>query len=298
MSTMYRLAVVRVGGAREAVVELGGRLLPLTNTLGSKFGDKLEDLQSVLDEWSECDALIADFVSSRSGVFGQGRLAAEAEFLAPLANPGKFVCIGSNYHDHIAEMAIPMVPTYPFAFVKPVNNPVRGPGEAVAVPKKAKLMDWEAELAIVIGKTCIDVSAADALGVVAGYVNFNDLSARDWLEKRPPVGVDWVQHKAFDGFAPFGPYIVPSRFVPDPQDLPIRLSVNGVLKQDSNTREMVFGVAAIIEHLTSIMTLYPGDVIATGTPAGTGHGKGEYLKAGDVIRMEVGPLGELMTPIV
>jgi 2-keto-4-pentenoate hydratase/2-oxohepta-3-ene-1,7-dioic acid hydratase in catechol pathway len=298
MTMMYRLAVIRRNGGREAVVEFEGKLLPAATVLKGKLGTTLEDLQPILDNWADCDDLIAAFVSDQPSGFAQGSLAIDADFAAPLANPGKFVCIGSNYHDHIAEMPIPMVPTYPYAFVKPVNNTMRGPGETVPVPKKAKLMDWEAELAIVIGKTCIDVSAADALGVVAGYVNFNDLSARDWLDKRPPIGVDWVQHKAFDGFAPFGPYIVPSRFIPDPQDLPVKLSVNGVLKQDSNTAEMVFGVAAIIEHLTSIMTLYPGDVIATGTPAGTGHGKGEYLKAGDVVRMEVGPMGELVTPIV
>jgi 2-keto-4-pentenoate hydratase/2-oxohepta-3-ene-1,7-dioic acid hydratase in catechol pathway len=298
MSDIYRLAVVRSAGVREAVVEFGGKLLPAALVLGGKLGETLNDLQPVLDRWAECDALIAEFVAAQSAMFEQGMAAADATFLAPLANPGKFVCIGSNYHDHIAEMEIPMVPTYPYAFMKPVNNTIRGPGDAVAVPKKAKLMDWEAELAIVIGKTCADVSAADALSVVAGYVNFNDLSARDWLASRPPVGIDWVQHKAFDGFAPFGPYIVPSRFIPDPQVLPVKLSVNGVVKQDSNTAEMVFGVAAIIEHLTSIMTLYPGDIIATGTPAGTGHGKGEYLKAGDVVVMEIGPLGTLTTPIV
>jgi 2-keto-4-pentenoate hydratase/2-oxohepta-3-ene-1,7-dioic acid hydratase in catechol pathway len=295
---MYRLAVVSASDKREAVVEYQGRLLSLATVLGGRLGSCLDDLLPVLENWDESDALIAAFVADKPEAFDAGSSAAEAHFLAPLAAPGKLVCIGSNYHDHIAEMAIPMTPTYPYSFIKPVNNTVRGPGDPVAVPKKAKLMDWEAELAFIIGKTCVDVSAEDALDVVAGYVNYNDLSARDWLESRPPVGIDWVQHKAFDGFSPFGPYLVPARFIPDPQVLPVRLSVNGVLKQDSNTGDMVFGIAAIIEHLTSIMTLYPGDLIATGTPAGTGHGKGDYLKAGDVVSMEVGPLGELVTPIV
>ena len=301
MNKIYRLAVVRSADGRKVVVEHRGRLLPVDATLGGKIGlaveAKLTDLQPILNQWETWDALIAEYVQENSGAFDRGMATAEAEFLAPLVAPGKFVCIGSNYRDHIAEMPIPMTPTYPYAFTKPVNNTARGPGDAVAVPRKVKMMDWEAELGVVIGKTCVEVSAANALGVVAGYVNFNDLSARDWLDKRPPIGVDWVQHKAFDGFAPFGPYLVPARFIPDPQNLMVRLSVNGVVKQDSNTSEMVFGVAAIIEHLTSIMTLYPGDIIATGTPAGTGHGKKEYLKAGDVVRMEVGPLGELTTPI-
>ncbi len=300
-NSIYRLAVVQNNGGSQAVVELGGRLLPAQDIPGLVAlvgGSDCSDLQPILEHWDSCDALIANFAQENPAAFAGGQPASEARFLAPIAAPGKFVCIGSNYHDHIAEMAIPMVPTYPYSFMKPVNNTLRGPGDPVAVPKKAKLMDWEAELGVVIGKTCADVSAANAFDVVAGYVNFNDLSARDWLGNRPPVGIDWVQHKAFDGFAPIGPYVVPARFIPDPQTLPIKLTVNDVVKQNSNTAEMVFGVAAIIEHISSIMTLYPGDIIATGTPAGTGHGKSEYLKAGDVVRMEVGPLGVLSTPIV
>ena len=299
MSNIYRLAVVRAGaGGGQVVVEHGGKLLPIETVLPGKFAQAPSDLQPLLDDWDAVDAGIAQYVDADTGSFSAGASAADADFLAPLASPGKIVCIGSNYHDHIAEMPIPMTPTYPYAFMKPVNNTVRGPGEPVAVPKKAKMMDWEAELGVIIGRKCVDVAASDALSVVAGYINFNDLSARDWLASRPPVGVDWVQHKAFDGFAPFGPYLLPARFVADPQDLPVKLTVNGIVKQDSNTAQMVFGVVPIIEHLTSIMTLFPGDLIATGTPAGVGHGKGEYLKAGDEVRIEIGQLGELITPII
>lgn len=298
MSKMYRLAVIRArDGKGSVVVEHGGRLLPLDTVLPGRFASAPADLQPLLDDWVKVDANIAAYVDGKAESFAGGVPVADADFLAPLASPGKIVCIGSNYHDHIAEMPIPMVPTYPYSFIKPVNNTVRGSGEAVAVPRRSKMMDWEAELGLIIGTTCHDVAAGSALGVVAGYINFNDLSARDWLATKPPVGVDWVQHKAFDGFAPFGPYLVPARFIADPQDLPVRLSVNGVTKQDSSTSQMVFGVAAIIEHISSIMTLYPGDLIATGTPAGVGHGRGEYLKSGDEVRMEVGPMGELVTPI-
>lgn len=301
MSEMYRLAVARRGDSREVVIEHDGMLLPAMDALGKDLANLLgkapEDLQPLLDQWTGCDAMIAEFVRTQADAFKAGQPSSEAQLLVPLATPGKLVCIGSNYHDHIAEMAIPMIPTYPYAFIKPANNTVRGTGEAVAVPRGVKMMDWEAELGVVIGRTCANVPAETALEAVAGYLNFNDLSARDWLANRPGVGVDWVRHKAFDGFAPMGPYLVPSRFVPDPQDLAVRLSINGIMKQDSNTSEMVFGVAAIIEHVSSIMTLYPGDIIATGTPAGTGHGRGEYLKAGDVVHIEIGPLGELVTPI-
>lgn len=302
MSNIYRLAVIEGKQGAEPVIEHRGRLLPLDRFFNQKLADERghqpADWQPILDDWDKWDARIARQMDTQSASFAEGLPADEARFLPPLAAPGKIACIGSNYHDHIAEMPIPMVPTYPYTFLKPTNNTVTGSGASVAVPRNVRMMDWEAELGIVIGRTCAHVAAADALGVVAGYVNFNDLSARDWLAERPPVGVDWVQHKAFDGFAPFGPYLVPARFIPDPQNLPVRLSVNGVVKQDSNTSQMVFGVAAIIAHLSSIMTLYPGDIIPTGTPAGVGHGRGEYLQAGDVVRMEVGPLGELVTHIV
>lgn len=297
MIERYRLAVIRGESGDLAVVERGGKLLPLDLFTGSK--DAHADLSFVLGDWAHWSAALP-------GKFDQAQFdrdgidAATAAFRPLLAAPGKIVCIGANYHDHIAEMPIPVTPTYPFSFLKPANNTLRGSGEPVAAPRNVEMFDWEAELAVVIGKRARHVSAADALSIVAGYCNFNDLSARDWLANRPGVGVDWVRHKAFDGFAPIGPYMLPAEFVPDPQNLAIRLSVNGVLKQDSVTGKMVYGVAEIIEHLTSIMTLEPGDIIATGTPAGVSHGRQppEYLKPGDEIRITIGDLGELVTPII
>ena len=214
--------------------------------------------------------------------------------------PNKLICIGANYHDHIAEMGVPMLPTYPYAFLKPPSTTLRGSGEAVVAPPEVKMLDWEAELAVIIGVRCRDVTADRALAVVAGYSNFNDLSARDWIADRPALGVDWVRHKAFDGFAPMGPYFVPAEFVGDPQALAIELTVNDVAKQRSSTANMVFGVREIIAHLSAIMTLEPGDVIATGTAAGVGQGRKppEFLAAGDIVRIVIGDLGELITPIV
>jgi len=301
---MYRLGVVKQSDSARVVVERAGYLLPIDVLLNGAIQEKLGtaplDLMPLLLEWAYWSEQLDQCVSRHLSHFeSRGVAAADAQFLAPIALPGKIICIGSNYHDHIAEMAVPMMPTYPYSFLKPANNTIRGSGQAVAVPKRSRMMDWEAELAVVIGTKCVNVDTADALKYVAGYANFNDLSARDWLADRPPIGVDWVQHKAFDGFAPVGPYLVPRQFVDDPQNLPVRLSVNRVTKQESNTNQMIFGVQKIIEHLTSIMTLFPGDIIATGTPAGVGHGRKppEYLKAGDEVRMQVGPLGELVTPI-
>lgn len=297
MSERYRLAVIREGGGDLAVVERGGKLLPLHLFTGA--GSAHTDLAFVLTDWPHWSVALPAKLDGTE-FEKDGLDAAMAKFRPPLAAPGKLVCIGANYHDHIAEMPIPVTPTYPYSFLKPANNTLRGSGEPVAAPRGVEMFDWEAELAVVIGKRARHVSAADALSIVAGYCNFNDLSARDWLASRPGIGVDWVRHKAFDGFAPIGPYILPAEFVPDPQDLPIRLSVNGVVKQNSVTAKMVYSVVEIIEHLTSIMTLEPGDIIATGTPAGVSHGRQppEYLKPGDEIRMTIGDLGELVTPII
>jgi 2-keto-4-pentenoate hydratase/2-oxohepta-3-ene-1,7-dioic acid hydratase in catechol pathway len=299
MNRHYRLAVVRHQDGDLAVAERDGRLLPLHLLTGA--GHPHRDLAPIVEDWGHWSAVLGQRLDAAQDQFDVAGLdAGSAAFRPLLSAPGKLICIGANYHDHIAEMPIPVTPTYPYSFLKPANNTLRGSGEPVAAPRGVEMFDWEAELAVVIGREARHVAAGDALSIVAGYCNFNDLSARDWLASRPGIGVDWVRHKAFDGFAPIGPYLLPAEFVPDPQALPIRLSVNGAVKQDSVTGKMVYGVAEIIAHLTSIMTLFPGDIIATGTPAGVSHGHQppEYLKAGDEIRMSIEGLGELVTPIV
>ncbi|MEM7345070.1 MAG: fumarylacetoacetate hydrolase family protein, partial [Chloroflexota bacterium] len=167
----------------------------------------------------------------------------------------------------------------------------------VQIPTQSTMVDWEAELAIVIGQRCRQVRGEAALAAVAGYSIINDLSARDWIASAPPVGIDWIMQKAFDGFCPMGPFITPAEFVTDPDNLQLSLTVNGVLKQDSNTANLVFSVQQMVEHLASIMTLEPGDVIATGTPAGVGYSRKpqEFLKPGDEMIVEIEGLGQLVT---
>lgn len=305
MGSPYRLASATRGTARSVHLERNGRLYPLSEMLDAsdlaRLGDRpLEDLMPLLRAWSDWDKVLPERLESYLAKNPAGLAPSDVAFAPPVALPNKLICIGQNYHDHIAEMPIPTVPTYPYSFLKPPSTTLRGSGGAVAVPSVATMLDWEAELAVIIGRTVKDIPASQALGAVAGYANLNDLSARDWLEKRPPVGVDWIRHKAFDGFAPMGPYMMPARFVGDPQVMPIRLSVNGVLKQNSNTNQMVFTIADIVSYLSGVMTLEPGDVIATGTPAGVGYGRSprEFLKAGDVVDIEIGDLGVLHTPIV
>ena len=304
MSTPYRLAVTRDRDADRVQVERQGRLLPLEAVVDdaarARLGGPASDLAPLLGDWAYWTARLPELILAVQVAFvDRGVATAEARFRPPIAAPGKIICVGSNYRDHIEEMKIPVLPDYPYTFLKPAST-LSGCDEPVKLPSIAHMIDWEAELGVVIGARASGVSAERALDFVAGYVNFNDLSARDWLENRPGVGIDWVRHKAFDGFGPIGPFLTPAAFVPDPQDLAIRLWVNGVLKQDSNTEQMVFGVAAVIAHLSQIMTLEPGDIIATGSPAGVGYGREpkEFLKTGDRIEIEIGPLGRLVTPLV
>jgi 2-keto-4-pentenoate hydratase/2-oxohepta-3-ene-1,7-dioic acid hydratase in catechol pathway len=233
---------------------------------------------------------------------------AEVKLHAPLLYPGTIYCAGANYADHVAEMAraqnLPPPPDprtlglKPWFFIKPPRACVVGPGARVARPRGSQKLDWEAELVAVIGRLCRNASVDDALEHVAGYTIANDLSARD-LSRRTqlapgnPFHFDWTAHKGFEGSCPLGPWITPAREVPDPQRLAIRLWVNGVLKQDSNTSQMIFSTAEQIAHLSSLATLHPGDIILTGTPAGVGMGRNEFLQPGDHVEVEIEGLGRL-----
>jgi len=262
-------------------------------------------LLELVEDWSYWNKKIAQvvhalFANRSEQAFSGSLVKEELQWLAPLLYPRKLICIGTNYRDHIAEMGITKLPKYPYSFFKPATTTLIGSGTALHIPEQAKQVDWEAELAVIIGQEAYHVRGEDALACVAGYSILNDVSARDWIAEAPPVGIDWIMQKAFDGFAPMGPLITPAAFVPDPQHLSIILTVNGQIKQNSTTANMVFSVLEIIEHLTSIMTLEPGDVIATGTPAGVGYGKKppEYLRAGDTMIVEIESLGQLETPMI
>lgn len=271
--------------------------LLLEQDMAQLYGQLPDDLMTLFESWDYWREVLPGRIESQITKQSKGISPDDVAFCPPLLQPKKLICIGSNYRDHIEEMKIPMLPKYPYSFLKPASTTLRGSGENVSIPATSKMVDWEAELAVIIGQHARNVAKTEALNFVAGYSNLNDISARDCIENRPAVGIDWVLHKCYDGFAPMGPYFLPAEFVVDPQALPIELTVNGVVKQSSSTEQMVFGVAEIIEHLSSIMTLEPGDVIATGTPAGVGHGRNpqEFLKKGDVIEMQIGELGVLKT---
>ncbi|WP_026876576.1 fumarylacetoacetate hydrolase family protein [Jiangella gansuensis] len=225
---------------------------------------------------------------------------------APLRRPPKLLAVAANYADHIREGGgEPMSPerATPRLFLKP-STAIIGPTDPLALPSMSTEVDWEVELAVVIGQRCRNIPEERALDVVAGYMTANDISARsvDFHVDRSPEHVrpffDWLVGKWPDGFAPLGPYLVSADEVPDPHALELYLDVNGEVRQQGSTADMIFGVAQLIAFTSSFMTLEPGDVIETGTPAGVGAASATYLEPGDVMTARVGDLGVLRTPIV
>ena len=206
----------------------------------------------------------------------------------PLTCISKLVCVGLNYRDH-AEEAGMAIPTEPVLFMK-ATTCITGPTDPVIMPKGSAKTDWEIELGIVIGSIARDVPLERALEYVAGYVAVNDISEREFQLER---GGQWDKGKGCDTFGPIGPWLVTRDEIPDPQNLAMRLTVNGQIMQNGNTRTMIFGCAEIVSYISRFMTLLPGDVIATGTPPGVGLGRKppHYLKAGDTMRLAIEGLG-------
>ncbi|MFF8864599.1 fumarylacetoacetate hydrolase family protein [Streptomyces sp. NPDC015139] len=254
----------------------------------------LRDLSGLVDDVD--GALLADDVT-----LGRVRAAAEAGALPaldaaglrigpPVGRIGKIVCIGLNYHDHARETGAEP-PSEPVVFLKAPDTVV-GPNDTVLVPRGSVKTDWEVELAVVIGRTARYLaSAEEGLAHVAGYTVAHDVSEREFQIER---GGTWDKGKNCETFNPLGPWLVTADEVPDPQRLPLRLWVNGELKQDGTTAEQIFPVGEVVRYVSRFMTLYPGDVINTGTPAGVAMGQPEpkpYLRSGDVVELEIEGLG-------
>ncbi len=228
-----------------------------------------------------------------------------AQVLAPLRYPPKLICAGVNYGSHVAEMgAAPPGPDWvPWFFLKPPTTTVVGPEAAIEIdPDPDERVDWEGELGIVIGRRGRDVAATDAAEHVAGFTVLNDVSARGPHRRADPphdaFGYDWLASKAQDTFCPMGPAVVPRWLLPDPDEQRLRLWVNDVLKQDELVGGMIAGWRELVAAASARVTLEPGDVIAGGTPAGVGLPRGEFLRAGDVVRVEIEGIGTLRNPVV
>ena len=264
------------GAEKPALIDANGAVRDLSGVLPDITGATLgrDGLAS----------LAAVDIDSLPVVENPGRIA------PPWQGVGKFLCVGLNYADHAAESGM-AVPAEPVLFMK-ATSAVIGANDAVVMPQDSKKSDWEVELGVVIGTTARYVSEADALSHVAGYCVVNDLSEREYQLER---GGQWDKGKGCDTFGPIGPWLVTADEVADPQNLGLWLEVNGKRVQDGNTRTMVFGVAKLVSYISRFMTLYPGDIISTGTPPGVGMGQkpsAVYLKPGDSMRLGITGLGE------
>jgi len=288
-----RVGVAKLGGEAQILATYGEKTVSLTAALGWNHASTAE----LIRRWDELAPRLEEIGESAAAVATEG-IAWE-----PPIMPAKLICVGANYTDHVEEMEKAGAPKveatpYPFSFLKPPSNALVGSGAEVAMPGYATELDWEAELAVVIGRP--ELAASDPLGAIFGYSNLNDLSLRDFVAPFPhPLGLDAVIGKGWDGAAPMGPRITLASVAGDPTSMAVETRVNGAVKQQSSTAKMIFTVAEMVAYYARVLTLEVGDVIATGTPAGVGAGAQppEFLAPGDVVEVEIGELGTLSTTI-
>ncbi|HLH95549.1 MAG TPA: fumarylacetoacetate hydrolase family protein [Xanthobacteraceae bacterium] len=301
-SAGYKLATYQSADGPRAGLVVDEKLFDASKLTGKAADARVID---ILADWKAAAPRLAAAAAKAGKSRIQGQPLSRLRLLAPVLWPAAIFCAGANYADHVAEMnkaqGRPPEPDphtlglRSWHFIKASRSLV-GPGATIKISDYSKMMDWEIELAAVIGRKAKNVTEKNALAYVAGYTIANDLSARD-RGRRPhvadtsPFKADWVAHKSFDGSCPLGPWIVPASDVADPQNLGLKLWVNDVLKQNSNTGRMIFNLAEQIADLSARLTLHPGDLILTGTPAGVGAGRGEFLKAGDVVKVEIEGIG-------
>jgi 2-keto-4-pentenoate hydratase/2-oxohepta-3-ene-1,7-dioic acid hydratase in catechol pathway len=283
--------------------------------LGAIQGDRIADLQASLAASLtrrgvvRAGEIATALVPASTRAFLEGGVAAEeaiagitewvtmpaasARLHAPINDPGKFICIGLNYRDH-AEEANQPIPKEPPIFAK-WSNAIIDPGEPILRPRGSQQLDWEVELGVVIGRTARFVPRDKALDYVAGYTIINDVSARDFQF----IGSQWMAGKIPETFAPVGPYIADRSEIPDPHVLELRLWVNGKQMQSGNTKTFIFDVRYMVSYLSNLMTLSPGDLIATGTPPGVGFARKPpvFLQPGDTCRLEITGLGQIENPV-
>ena len=298
-------ATYSVNGVRRLALVLDGRHYDVqraADVLGKRA--PVQSVDQALQGWAESEAAMVQFAQAAANAAKQGKLAALAtdgcRLHAPYL-PGRIFATASNYYEHAREMGTKLAErseSSPYIFMK-AESSVNDPGAPVVMPADTQKLDWEVELAVVIGRTARHLPAEKALDAVAGYTVFNDVSARDLTRRSDyPFSHDWFRGKSFDTFGPMGPWMVPAGCIPDPQKLRLTLDVNGARMQDGATSEMIFSVAEQIAYLSRLLTLKPGDLIATGTPTGVGMGRGIFLKPGDVMKASVEGIGSIENPVV
>jgi 2-keto-4-pentenoate hydratase/2-oxohepta-3-ene-1,7-dioic acid hydratase in catechol pathway len=304
----YKLATYQSSEGARAGLVIGEEVFDAARLTGKPA---YATVAGILADWRIAESALKKAAAGAAKSRAKRRLLGKTKLLTPLPAPPTIFCAGANYADHAAAMArkqgMPEPPDpheqglKPWHFIKAAPA-IAGPGATIRAAHYAKELDWEIELAAVIGRPAKDVPKDKALAYVAGYTAANDLSARDrgrrpGVEPTSPFKMDWTKHKSFDCSCPIGPWIVPASDITDPQNLGMKLWVNGVLKQDSSTGKMLFTLAEQIAQLSVGMTLRPGDLILTGTPSGTGAESGEFLKAGDVVKIWIEGIGEFSNRI-
>ena len=304
----YKLATYRTSEGPRAGIVIGTEVFDAARLTGKAT---YATVAGILADWKAAEGALRKATAGAVKSRAKRQPLAKTKLLAPVSHPPTIFCAGANYADHAAAMARkqgmpePADPheqgLKPWHFIKAART-LADPDATIKATHYAKELDWEIELAAVIGRPAKDVPKEKALSYVAGYTAANDLSARDrgrrhGVEATSFFKMDWSKHKSFDGSCPLGPWIVPASDVADPQNLDLKLWVNGELKQDSNTHKMLFTLAEQIEQLSINMTLHPGDLILTGTPAGTGAESGEFLNAGDEVKIWIEGIGEFSNRI-
>lgn len=311
----FRIGAFANGGARMLGLVVEEVAVPF-HELGVAGIDGGTSLRGLLGDWQNAfDELKRAAAKLRPG---QGSPIGTLGLEAPLPDPAQLFCCGANYARHVIQMMLAtnvhpglaglddagrqafaeeMVAAQaresdPYIFMKTITS-ITGPRAVVALPEFSRRIDWEVELGVVFGREAYRETRESAMSAVAGYLLVNDMTARDKVRRTDPgsIGTDWVAGKGAPGFLPMGPWFVPAAFVEDPHDLPLRLWVNGELRQDSNTREMTFDIPRQIEFLTRYARLLPGDVLCTGTPEGNAIATGSWLKDGDVVEAEIPGFG-------
>jgi 2,4-didehydro-3-deoxy-L-rhamnonate hydrolase len=308
MTTFFRLATFSHRGHDHVGIEIGGVMLDMSlayehfkRATGRRDFFKARHHYTMLDVVEEWEVFLGVFdemadhfasqLTKRGDVLPFAYRPEEIRFRPPLLYPNKVLNAGSNYYDHALEMGA-AAPDHdkhePYFFYKGSRHTLIGHGDTIVLTPRAKYIDWEAELAVVIGREAKNVTVDRALDYIAGYTCYNDISGRDRMRrKNETFDYDWFANKGNDTFGPIGPYIVPRKFIRDPQNLSIKCYVSGELMQDTNTQLMVWSVAELIANCSSITTLSPGDVIATGTGAGVGMGKGIKVNHGEIDKVFV-----------
>ena len=278
-----RIVTIQSDGNSRVALEIQGGFAPLDSRLAPSMLD-------LITQWDQISKTIP--TSDAKNLINKNDVNLEA----PISDPGKIICIGKNYAKHAAEMGSEP-PSIPVVFSK-FNSAIASPGSDITLPPISEKVDFEAELVVVIGKQGRFIDRSDAMSHVFGYCCGNDISARDWQKEKP--GGQWLLGKTFDGFAPLGPGIVTADEIDDPNNLDITLRLNGETMQSSNTSHLIFPIDFLISHLSQFVTLQPGDLIFTGTPAGVGAGRTPpiFLKNGDQLEVEIEGIGKLHNRIV